>query len=414
MNQNQSRLQTVLALSCALASSPSFAQTRNQADIRLATLSPVELSMVAPLLEHGIVSLVEFADDNTLPAIVIAADVAAPPNVVASVLGNPTNYASFMPALDSVEITAESGDQTSYTSTWRAAVFTLRGQNLMQRFCPPADHPERGYRFVFRSTGGDLGVGRNVWRIFPRGTGHSLVISSSRMDFRDANYIARQLSAGGAAVNRSINIAMAFSVFVRTRSESERVVGASHVHVADTLVRPAIDPARFENLLLRGDLMWVDTSDGSDLGTVMVLGRMHNSLEDVRHMILDPGGFAQGLLQGAHATTTQQDEQGSEFDWGINLPLVGTSGHMRMRAEDDGLIHLNATSGAMEGATWRFETIPRDYGTLVMTWGHFDLSNGLWLVRLVTDTDIAFRPGLSLAAQLMMVRGLRGRLLLAG
>ncbi len=86
---------------------------------------------------------------------------------------------------------------------------------------------------------------------------------------------------------------------------------------------------------------------------------------------------------------------------------------MTMRAEDDGLIHLDSTAGALRGASWRFETSARDYGTLVLTWGHFDLADGLWLIRLMTDADIAFRPGLSLAAQLMMVRGLRGRLLLA-
>ena len=52
----------------------------------------------------------------------------------------------------------------------------------------------------------------------------------------------------------------------------------------------------------------------------------------------------------------------------------------------------------------------RPYGTLVFSWGRFDPADWLWLLRVVTDADAAFRPGLGSATQLMMVRGLRTRL----
>jgi hypothetical protein len=71
---------------------------------------------------------------------------------------------------------------------------------------------------------------------------------------------------------------------------------------------------------------------------------------------------------------------------------------------------LDATSGALEGAAWRYETLERDYGTLLTAWGTFDLASGLWLVGVVQGADPSFRPGLSASAELMMVRGLRYRL----
>ena len=155
--------------------------------------------------------------------------------------------------------------------------------------------------------------------------------------------------------------------------------------------------------------MWVETSDGSDQGRVVGIGRIHTDEARTRAAILDPAGFTQGLLQGAHATMLPS-EDGTRFEWGIDLPLVGTTGIMHMREQPDGVLALDGESGALGGARWRFRTRTRDYGTLLVAWGRFDLGDGLWLVRVVQDADPAFRPGLSSSAELMMVRGLRTRL----
>lgn len=384
----------------------------SEADRALSTFTPAELTLLQPLLATGVVSLVEFAYGESIPAIVIACDIEAPADVVAQVIGEPAHYPEFMPALDSVEVTTSEGDAQSYDWQWHTSIFTLRGENTMVRYAPPDDHPERGYRFVVRSEGGDLGTGRTVWRVIPRGAGRSLVMSSSRMDLRDANYIARQLAAASSTMNRSIHVALAFSMMLRTRAEAERRAGYARATIPATVgdpVEPTFDPTVYEAMLERGDLMWVETSDGSDQGRVVGVGRIHVDEARTRAAILDPAGFTQGLLQGAHATMLPSDD-GTRFEWGIDLPLVGTTGVMHMREQPDGILALDGESGALGGARWRFRTRTRDYGTLLVAWGQFDLGDGLWLVRVVQDADPAFRPGLSSSAELMMVRGLRTRL----
>jgi hypothetical protein len=407
-------IRTAVALaSLACFTSPALAQdTTPEADRALATFTPAEVTLLRPLLDTGVVSLVEFAYGEQIPAIVIACEIEAPADVVASVIGEPASYPTFMPALDSVSVTSAEGDSQSYDWSWHTSIFTLRGSNTMVRYPPPAEHAERGYRFVVRSEGGDLGTGRTVWRVIPDGPNRSLVMSSSRMDLRDANYIARQLAAASSTMNRSIHVALAFSMMLRARAEAERRSGFTRTRVAviaDVPAEPAFDPLPYEPLLLRGDLMWVETSDGSDQGRVVGVGRIHVDEARTRAAILDPAGFTQGLLQGAHATMLPSDD-GTRFEWGIDLPLVGTTGVMHMREESDGLLALDGESGALGGARWRFRTRPRDYGTLLVAWGRFDLGDGLWLVRVVEDADPAFRPGLSSSAELMMVRGLRTRL----
>ena len=408
-------IRTVLALTFLLSFAPvADAQeaSTSEADRALTTFTPAEIALLQPLLDTGVVSLVEFAYGEQIPAIVIACQIEAPADVVASVIGEPGRYPEFMPALDSVAVTSTDGDTQSYDWSWHTAIFTLRGANTMVRYAPPASHEERGYRFVVRSEGGDLGTGRTVWRVIPQGAGRSLVMTSSRMDLRDANYIARQLAAASSTMNRSIHVALSFSMMLRTRAEAERRSGFARTRIAPSTevpLEPAIDPLLYEALLLRGDLMWVETSDGSDQGRVVGIGRIHVDESRTRAAILDPAGFTQGLLQGAHATMLPSDE-GTRFEWGIDLPLVGTTGIMHMREQSDGVLALDGESGALGSARWRFRTRPRDYGTLLVAWGHFDLGDGLWLVHVVEEADPAFRPGLSSSAELMMVRGLRTRL----
>ena len=407
---------TAMALAtCAvlpLSSASAQDEPASTADQALATFSARDITLLSPLLETGVVSLVEFAYGEQIPAIVIACEIGAPADVVASVIGEPARYPDFMPALDSVDVTSTDADTQSYDWSWHTSIFTLRGQNTMVRYAPPADHPERGYRFVVRSEGGDLGTGRTVWRVIPEGANRSLVMTSSRMDLRDANYIARQLAAASSTMNRSIHVALAFSMMLRTRAEAERRSGFVRDRIVtsgDAPAEPTFDPTTYEELLLRGDLMWVETSDGSDQGRVVGIGRIPTDEERVRAAILDPAGFTQGLLQGAHATMLPSDD-GTRFEWGIDLPLVGTTGVMHMHEEPDRVLALDGESGALASARWRFRTRTRDYGTLLLAWGRFDLGEGLWLVRVVQVADPAFRPGLSSSAELMMVRGLRTRL----
>jgi len=404
----------VLLLSTALALPAASAQPApTQADRPLATLSPDELEVLGPLLRTGTVSLVEFAMDGELPAVVIATEVDASPATLAAVVGDPRHYPDFMPALDAVNVHAEDAAQLSYSWAWETSLFTLRGDHAMQRFAPPEGHPEQGYRFVIRSTGGDLGVGRTVWRILPRGQGRSLLMSSCRMDFQDANYIARQLASTGPSLSRTVNIALGFATVLRARMEAERREGRVRTAVprpGSEPARPAMDPLALERLVGRGDVMWVETT-GTDLGRVMVLGAMHTPEGVTRTAMLDPAGFTQGFLQGARATVLERSPTETRFDWGIDLPLVGTSGQMLLRDTPGGRIQLDGVHGSLADARFRFETIARPYGTLVVTWGRFDPSEGFWLLRVVTNADAAFRPGLAGAAQLMLIRGLRTRLI---
>ncbi|NOY91782.1 MAG: SRPBCC family protein [Deltaproteobacteria bacterium] len=377
-------------------------------DAPLGLLNPEERRLLSPQLDVGPVLLVDL-NPAELPAIVLAARVHASPAQVAQVLTHPEGYPRFMPALDRVHVESRRGAQLAYEWSWRLAVFTLRGRNVMTTLPGSA---RRGYRIDVRATGGDLGVGRMTWRIHPDPAG-SFVIFSSRLDMRDANWVSGRLERGGRSVNRTINIALATVMLMGTQREAERLAGyerpaaASH---ASPMAVADIDLDALTPLLARGDLAFFHMR-GELLDDVTVAGRMLTTVDPVRRVMEDPVAFSRSLVNGAHAEILEESAEGSLFSWGISLPLVGVTGRMRL-SRDDGAVLIEGVSGALAHGRWRFDTHRFPSGeACVYGVGRFDPRETSALVRTLIGDDAYFAHGLTAAMQIMVVRSIRIRAL---
>lgn len=376
-------------------------------EARLATFNDGERAILSPYLEHGPVLLTEF---RRFPAVIYAAKVNAPAKTVQQVIADPNRYASFMPGLDSVGIESKHGDMVAYKWVWKMAMFTLEGRNVMH-VSPPPKSSTRGYRIDVRNTGGDLGRGRMVWRIYPDGPRRSVVVFASRIDMRDSNYITEQLAAGGSAVNSSINISLAAVMLLGTKNEAERIAGTSHS--AKTafrpLHRPAIQVAALGSLLRRGDLVFMEL-EGNTLHQVSVIGRSGGGLPETRRVMVDPDEFSASLLFGNRATIVERTPALVRFDWGIPIPLIGARGQMLLRPSHK-VVAVDGVSGSFSDGQWRFDThqLPRGQAA-VIGWAQFDPSDSVKLMRRLISGNQYFSHGLSAAMQLMIVRSLRARI----
>jgi hypothetical protein len=171
-----------------------------------------------------------------------------------------------------------------------------------------------------------------------------------------------------------------------------------------------MDLRALEPLLRRGDLLFIE-SDGTELRQTSVATRLPHAEARVREIMLDPVAFTQALIAGSSAEVRERNDEGVRFDWAVDLPFVGTRGAMTLREHEDGVVALEAVSGAMEGGRWRFVTQPLSAGaTGVLGWAHFDVGTANFLLRAVIEADGSFRPGLSAATEIMMARALRIRL----
>lgn len=375
---------------------------------RLGTLNAKERTLLEPHLAHGPVLLTEFRNRQTdLPAVIYAARIQASAPIVADVIGKPAAYPKFMNALTGVNITSESGPMVSFDWTWGVSLFSMTGQNVMTTY--PGD-ATRGYRFDIRTIGGDLGIGRVMWRVYPDGTNGSLVVFSSRLDMRDANYITRQLSQEGNAINRTINVAVAMVTLLEIKEEAERRSG-SHVSrkfPAKPLARPNVDMEALRDLLARGDLVFMDL-DGSTMQSVTVAGRTGSTVGRVRRVMLDPEEFSKSLLHGTCAQVVERSMKGVRFEWEIPIPLIHVGGEMLLRASPT-VVAVDGVSGTLSKGQWRFDTHRYRSGEAgVVGWATFDPADSPKLIRKLIAGNTYFSHGFVAATQLAVMRSLRTR-----
>jgi hypothetical protein len=408
----------VLAFACLLCAQ-AHAETRAQGkpapdarQDRLTGLTKDELDRIAPQLANGPVALIEFADMDAgqLPAINIAVPVRASAEQVTRVIADPAGYPRFMPTIDTVKVVAKHGDSIVYDWAFDLAVLQMRGRNVMTLYRAPAGKADSASRITIDSEEGDLGRGRFLYRIHPRPDG-SLLVLSMRLDLREANFVARQVAAAARSVNRSANVALAFSLALRVRSEAERIAGLAKPAVNPALPalrKPQVELAKIAPLLQRGDLLFFDAS-GDRLDQIAVIGVVPQGHDKVQAVMRDAKAFGSSLVPGSKAEVVSQAKNVTTFDWAIDLPLVGVSGQMKLTDQSPQL-SVDAVDGALRGGRWVFDLQPLGPdATLVTGWARFDFNHSTWLLEKLVHADAFLGQGIVGASQVMLVRAVRSR-----
>jgi hypothetical protein len=404
----------VLVAACSTTALADHQSSKADATVaRLGALSAQERALIQPYLAQGPIVLTEFQNQQTdLPAVIYAARIHAPAATIARVIGRPSDYPTFMRALTAVDIRAVNGPMTAFDWTWGVTLFSLTGHNVMTTY--PGDST-RGYRFDIQTTGGELGIGRVMWRVYPEGPSQSLIVFSSRLDVRDANYITRQLVSGGTGMNRSINVAVAMVTLLEVKAEAERRAGTyiNGKFPAKPLHRPNVNMEALHSLLGRGDLVLLDL-DGDTLQSVTVVGRLGASVDRVRRVMLDPEEFGKSFLHGSCAEVIDRTDDGVKFAWEIPIPLLHVGGEMILRPSPT-VIAIDGVSGTLSKGQWRFDTHRYPGGEAgVVAWAAFDPADSPKLMRKLIAGNTQFSHGFVAATQLGVMRSLRARVRLSG
>jgi hypothetical protein len=378
---------------------------------RLEGLSRDDLSRLDAHLQRGPVALVEFADDDAdeLPAINIALLVHAPAATVEALVEDPTAYPKFVPTIDSVHVVDKRASTIIYDWAFALAILRMRGRNVMTIYRAPANRPDAGARITIDSQEGDLGQGRMLFRIHPHGPDASVLVLSMRLDLREANYVARQMAEAARSVNRTANLALAFSMALHFRKQAEHVQpAATTTPAAVALAAPTLDLRALSRMLNRGDLVLLNLT-GDRLDQLSVIGLVGEQPEKVHKALRDARAFGSELVPGAAAQVVSEQDGVTTFDWNIDLPLVGVSGRMQMD-ERNPVVAIDATAGALHGGRWLFDVKPiNKHVTLVTAWARFDFSDSTWLLEKLVAADPYLGHGMTAASEVMLVRALRSR-----
>jgi hypothetical protein len=313
-----------------------------------------------------------------------------------------------MPTVDSVEVLARTDNAIVYEWSFDLAVLHLRGRNTMTiyRSVPGKDTPAR---VTIDSDEGDMGRGRFLIRVYPESAKSALLLVSMRLDLREANYVARQMAKAARSINRSANLSLTMSMVLNLRREAERRAGIVAAKVPLTgIEKPVYDLKALAPMLSRGDLLFFHMV-GEQLSQVSVIGAIDQPFEKVASTMRDANSFGSALVPGSEAKVISQADGITQFDWSIDLPLVGVGGRMRMQDQQSRLA-IDATKGALQGGRWLFElTSLGPKVTLVTGWARFDFSNSTWLLEKILSADPYFGVGMTGASEVMLMRALRSR-----
>jgi hypothetical protein len=376
---------------------------------RLEALDDGERALLAPYLKRGPVALVELSHGDNLPSVLVAAEVEAPADLAASVIATPADYPKFMRTLDHVEVLSKTPTQTAYKWTWQTGMLFLEGENRMTAFAPPKGKPELGHRISVKSERGQLGEGRLLWRVLPLGKQRSLVMLSMRIDMRDANFVMRQLDAAARSVNRSVNIALCYVMMLGAKREAEQRAGKEPMLPEKVaLEAPKVDLPKLSKLLERADMLLMELTPHG-LGKLSIVGRTDLPRDKLAPIMNEPESFGKSLVPGSYTKVVKREADAKTFEWGIGLPLIGTSGTMTMR-DENGTLAIDAVEGAMKGGKWRFDTPALPSGeAVVVGYSQFDITKTSWLIEKITSLDPVMGHGLAAATQVMLLRALRKR-----
>lgn len=396
---------------------PAAAQSRTDSpptiqEARFDTLSRQNREALHPLLLQGPVAFVGFRNTHELPTIVLATYVDASPNCISRVLTDPARFPRFIDGLHSTTIESRDELETTYGWTWQIGFLRMHGRSSVMAI--PTQTSRRGSLVSMQVLDGDLGEGRMSWRAYPRPEGKSLLVFSSRLDMRDANYLTRQMSVGGNSVNRSINISLAYVMMMSVKEEAQRRLGDRDDDAprADEglgdLREPDVDLRALAPLLARGDVAAVDLRDGP-LYPVSVFSRTWRAPQVIWPIMTNPESFGRSLIQGSRAEVLSRSPQGSTFAWSIPIPLVGSEGQMELAHTSDS-VNVRGISGHLQESRWNFRLHTLPWGeAAIVGWSRFDPGDASWMLETLVRDTRHFREGIALAGKIMIVRSLRSR-----
>lgn len=382
---------------------------------RTRAFSPAELRAVEPLLDRAIVTYIEMTEFVELPQVTVLGRADVSCREVLATARDVASYPRFMPATGTVAIEASTPTSIGYEWTWQASILSFRGRTLLTAMAD--GDGSAGFRLVYETHSGDLGRARRVIRGTPLvggdGAERCQLQLVGRQDIRDANYIAREASGSALTMSRSLSLVLAIGTVARLRGEAERRAGVVRPRIEWSTGDPRaldVDVRALAPLLHRGEMFIIETTDGSDLGTVVGLARMFTFLpEPIRRAFRDPVRFTVGLIRGASITELEELSDGARYRWDVNVPFLGSSGELTIRDVSESEIELEATRGAMRGGRIVLTTYPDDDGVsaYVSLATRLNPADGMPVIAAIESTDGSFRPGLVSSGLLMAIRGLR-------
>ncbi len=174
------------------------------------------------------------------------------------------------------------------------------------------------------------------------------------------------------------------------------------------LLLPLASAATFDELLARGPVSVVETTEDSRVQQVTVYAHVEAPVEVVWDRLVAFEAYAGWMPQVEETTVVARTETTAEVAWVVRVP--GPNFKFTATYELDPAQHLlvgTAKSGSLAGGKWHWKLSPHGTGTLVERTTYAGAVIDTWIVRSFDDSEHSMELGLNAAVPLIEVRGLK-------
>ena len=365
-------------------------------EVPLSELPSDKLALMAPLLRHGEVALIESKSNGQMKQVTIMALVAAPPDVLRQVVTTPEKWPEFIPGLTRSNVAHHPDGSLDYDFAMDLKFTTLSTNN---RMVPRPD----GAIYVWDNNPNDETTMR--WQ-FIGVAGGTVMVQYGYSDVLHANKWIQRVVKAAPLMEHGLAVAGQFAYVRAMKARAEKLAKPGSFAVAD----PKAAGPGFKFLLERGRVAVIRSTPAGRLADISILDSFMAAESKVEEVLLKPSEYSKFIDGVKKSYEVKRDGAAIVYETEFDLSILTFSTRWEMR-KNGNAVEAYAISGDRRGAHYRWDLTTRGAKeTTVVYRSNEDLASASPLILgSVFRTVPSFEHGIAVALGLVNVVGVRGR-----
>ena len=367
-----------------------------------------EIKSLIPILKkYDSVGLTQFTENGAPKKISMAVRIAAKRETVLNVFKDPDNFYYVSTLFKENTVLDEHQNAMVWSWASRHKFLSVTGKNSI------AIYPPRRVDVTIEQS--SIGSGKFTLQFFPDGKNHTIMLLSGLLDVNSSEWLIKFLVGNNPSMKQAMNIAIGLVVVKGVQELAERTEKKKAKRPHRTSGKSGGELSLLTNnelkvlkpLLAKGQLFLCDSHSGGRLKQVSVVDIANSSQEKFLTEAAVPDNYSKHIGAISDIEVKQRLPEKTVFSWTIGLSIFGLNSVNELSGGVDG-VELNAVSGDLEGATWRWQTSALSEGRTVVAYHAFaDVGKTSAILESTVKREPYLEHGLVLGSNIVMMKAMK-------
>ncbi|MBN2719028.1 MAG: hypothetical protein JXX14_24485 [Deltaproteobacteria bacterium] len=373
-----------------------------------APLDEKEIKSLIPMLKaHDALGITRFDEKGSPRDVTMAVRIAANRDTILNIFRDPDNFYFVSTLFKENTVLDEHENAMVWSWASRHKILSVTGRNSLVMY------PPRRVDVTIEES--SVGKGTYTFQFYPDGKDHTIMIFSGFLDVNSSEWLIRFLVGDNPSMKQAMNIAIGLVVLKGVKDLAERMEkkkpNRPHQTGGESGGPPRLlsdeEMATLKPLLTRGQIFLCDSHKGGRLSQVSVVDIADTSEMAFRQAAANPHNYAKYIGAISNIQVQQESAEKTTFSWTIGLSIFGLNSVNELSPTSDG-VALNAVSGDLEGAVWRWQTAALgNHRTLVAYHAFADVGKMSAILQTTVKREPYLEHGLVLGSNIVMVKAMK-------